>query len=210
MLTLEKDARGLLDRRRRHRPSASWSMDNSRINLNRGQRFDAATGLQSNLNRWYDPSVGRWLGQDPISFDGGDDNLYGYCDNGPTDGTDASGLRPKSGDDAVVSGSGKNEYYARAVGYVITSGNSPEALKGAESVIESAETLEKLESLSNLVQEQVWRDWVGAQKLFDAVSEEVATAVEHVNNVRMKPPYSASVDDYRWGGRPDAFRPRTK
>jgi RHS repeat-associated protein len=68
-------------------------MDNSRINLNRGQRFDAATGLQSNLNRWYDASVGRWLSEDPIGFDGGDDNLYGYCDNGPTDGTDPSALR---------------------------------------------------------------------------------------------------------------------
>ena len=93
MLTLAKDARGLLDRRRRHRPSASWSIDNWRINLNRGQPFDAATGLQNNLNRWYDASVGRWLGQDPIGFDGGDDNLYRYCGNGPADGADPSGLQ---------------------------------------------------------------------------------------------------------------------
>ena len=91
MLTLEKDARGLLDRRRRHRPSASWSMDNSRIDLNRGQRFDAAR-LQNNHNRWYDASVGRWLSQDPIGFDGADDNLYRYCGNSAPEGLDPAGL----------------------------------------------------------------------------------------------------------------------
>jgi hypothetical protein len=82
MLTVEKRPRRLLDRRRRNwhllapQPGVAWSTNHSRINQ----------------SRWYDPSVGRWLGQDPIGFDGGDDNLYGYCDNGPTDGTDPNGL----------------------------------------------------------------------------------------------------------------------
>jgi RHS repeat-associated protein len=43
-------------------------------------------------DRWYDPSVGRWLSEDPSGLAGGDDNLYRYCGNGPTDGTDPSGL----------------------------------------------------------------------------------------------------------------------
>lgn len=44
-----------------------------------GRPFDPATGLQNNLNRWYDPEVGRWMSEDPIGFEGGDENLYRYC-----------------------------------------------------------------------------------------------------------------------------------
>ncbi len=56
-----------------------------------GQPFDTATGLQNNLNRWYDPSVGRWLSEDPSGLTAGP-NPYEYCGNGPTDGIDPSGL----------------------------------------------------------------------------------------------------------------------
>jgi hypothetical protein len=41
----------------------------------------------------YDPTIGRWTSQDPIGFEAGDANLYRYVGNGPTDGTDPSGLR---------------------------------------------------------------------------------------------------------------------
>ena len=54
--------------------------------------FDNATGLQNNLNRWYDPAVGRWLSQDPIGFDAGDGNLYRYVENAPTIEIDPTGL----------------------------------------------------------------------------------------------------------------------
>ncbi len=53
--------------------------------------FDAATGLQNNLNRWYDGSVGRWLSEDPIGFQALDFNLYRYCGNVPISTTDPSG-----------------------------------------------------------------------------------------------------------------------
>ena len=59
-----------------------------------GRYFDTETGLQWNLNRWYDPKVGRWLSQDPIGFDGGDANLYRYVGNDPGNGVDPSGLMP--------------------------------------------------------------------------------------------------------------------
>jgi len=51
--------------------------------------FDPDTGLQNNLNRWYDPSVGRWLSEDPIEEDS---DLYRYCGNSPTDSVDPLGL----------------------------------------------------------------------------------------------------------------------
>ncbi len=56
--------------------------------------FDAATGLQNNLNRWYDPATGRWLSEDPIGFEGGDANLYRYVENLPTVHIDPTGLQP--------------------------------------------------------------------------------------------------------------------
>jgi RHS repeat-associated protein len=57
-----------------------------------GKLLDEASGLQNNLNRWYDPKVGSWLSEDPISFDGGDANLYRYVANRAVDRVDPSGL----------------------------------------------------------------------------------------------------------------------
>jgi len=54
--------------------------------------LDADTGLQNNLNRWYDPSVGRWLSEDPITFAAGDANLYRYVANRVTALHDFSGM----------------------------------------------------------------------------------------------------------------------
>lgn len=45
-----------------------------------GQYADEGTGLHYNTFRYYDPDVGRYVGQDPIGLYGGT-NLYGYCPN---------------------------------------------------------------------------------------------------------------------------------
>ena len=42
--------------------------------------------------RDYDPQTGRWTAKDPIRFDGGDSNLYGYVINDPVNLIDNSGL----------------------------------------------------------------------------------------------------------------------
>jgi RHS repeat-associated protein len=57
-----------------------------------GRFFDQTTGLQNNLNRWYDASTGRWLSEDPIGFAAGDANLYRYVGNSPTNYVDPLGL----------------------------------------------------------------------------------------------------------------------
>ena len=49
-----------------------------------GRPLDLVTGLQNNLNRWYDARTGRWISEDPIGFAAGDANLYRYVGNGPT------------------------------------------------------------------------------------------------------------------------------
>ncbi|WP_153559448.1 RHS repeat-associated core domain-containing protein [Roseimaritima sediminicola] len=57
-----------------------------------GRDWDADVELQNNRARWYDPTTGRWLSQDPIGFAAGDANLYRYVGNGPTTKIDPSGL----------------------------------------------------------------------------------------------------------------------
>ena len=80
MLTIEKNLQKVSNRRPRNRHSGGWAS------------HAGSTGNSGiNQSRWYDPSVGRWLSEDPISFAGGDANLYRYCGNGPTNGTDPSG-----------------------------------------------------------------------------------------------------------------------
>src|SRR5262245_38727627 len=43
----------------------------------------------------FDPTVGRWLQEDPIGFDANDPNLYRYVKNTPTNAPDPSGMRPE-------------------------------------------------------------------------------------------------------------------
>ncbi len=57
-----------------------------------GRLFDQATGLQNNLNRWYDAEVGRWISEDPIGFAGGDANLYRFGQNNSLRYVDPTGL----------------------------------------------------------------------------------------------------------------------
>ena len=57
-----------------------------------GRPFDDITGSQNNLNRWYAPSIGRWLSVDPIGFKAGDANLYRYVGNSPPHRADPYGL----------------------------------------------------------------------------------------------------------------------
>jgi RHS repeat-associated protein len=68
-----------------------------------GRMFDEATGLQNNLNRWYDPKAGRWISEDPIGFAAGDTNFSRYVGNAPTLASDPSGLFDVGGlGDAVM------------------------------------------------------------------------------------------------------------
>ncbi|WP_426336949.1 RHS repeat-associated core domain-containing protein [Pseudoduganella sp. R-31] len=56
-----------------------------------GQYYDEETGLHYNRHRYYDPSIGRFLSQDPIGLSGGE-NPYIYGPN-PTRWTDPNGLK---------------------------------------------------------------------------------------------------------------------
>ncbi len=56
------------------------------------REYDAATGLYYYRARYYDPSTGRFTGEDPAGFAAGDTNLNRYVRNDPTNLRDPSGL----------------------------------------------------------------------------------------------------------------------
>ena len=60
-----------------------------------------------NQSRWYDSTVGRWLGQDPIGFAGGDANLYRYVGNGPQNASDPTGTQPAAARNPAASANTK-------------------------------------------------------------------------------------------------------
>jgi len=57
-----------------------------------GGLLDYHTGLVRFGYRDYDPEVGQWTAKDPIFFDGGDTDLYGYVQNDPVNMIDPCGL----------------------------------------------------------------------------------------------------------------------
>ena len=58
-----------------------------------GREFDSETGLYYYRARYYDPTAGRFLSEDPIRFTGGS-NFYGYTRNNPINFADPQGLCP--------------------------------------------------------------------------------------------------------------------
>jgi RHS repeat-associated protein len=56
-----------------------------------GRELDGETGLYYYRARYYDPSLGRFISEDPIGFSAGDTNLYRYVSNSPTNFTDPTG-----------------------------------------------------------------------------------------------------------------------
>jgi RHS repeat-associated protein len=56
-----------------------------------GQEYDADIGLHYYRARWYSTELGRFVSEDPIGFDGGDVNLYGYVRNNPSNFIDPIG-----------------------------------------------------------------------------------------------------------------------
>jgi RHS repeat-associated protein len=63
-----------------------------------GGLYDPDTQLTRFGARDYDGETGRWTAKDPILFDGGDSNLYGYVLQNPIDYFDPEGMQSVSAD----------------------------------------------------------------------------------------------------------------
>jgi RHS repeat-associated protein len=77
------------------------------------REYDSVTGLYFNRARYYDPTTGRFINQDPIHFSAGDTDLYRYVGNSPTNATDPSGL--DSSGSTSSSGSSGTKTYSQAL-----------------------------------------------------------------------------------------------
>jgi RHS repeat-associated protein len=74
-----------------------------------GRDWDADTNLQYNRARWYDPALGRWLSQDPISFAAGDANVYRYVGNHSSLLADPEGLNGRPVGEVTFKGNGHHK-----------------------------------------------------------------------------------------------------
>jgi len=64
------------------------------------RQFDSDTALYYYRARYYDPTTGRFLSEDPIGFKGSGTNFYAYAHNSPVNLIDPSGLCANKSDTA--------------------------------------------------------------------------------------------------------------
>jgi len=57
-----------------------------------GREWLPELGLYDFRNRFYYPTIGRFVQSDPMGFDAGDANLFRYCGHDPVNGSDPLGL----------------------------------------------------------------------------------------------------------------------
>src|SRR5262249_24457113 len=62
------------------------------VHLHQGLRYDSVSATYENRGRVYNPSLSRFLHNDPMGFGAGDVNLYRAEGDSPTGGLDPSGL----------------------------------------------------------------------------------------------------------------------
>ncbi len=71
--------------------SETASLELARREATRG-KWDEETISPYYRQRHYDPNPAQFVSEDPLGFDGGDKNLYGYVGNSPVNYTDPTGL----------------------------------------------------------------------------------------------------------------------
>ena len=99
-----------------------------------GREADTA-GLYYYRARYYSPTMGRFIGEDPIGFDGGQANFYAYVGGNPLMVSDPMGLMPPTwspvGPFPVDTGANSTitvNYYGGGVGHIGISDNGDDSM----------------------------------------------------------------------------------
>jgi RHS repeat-associated protein len=92
-----------------------------------GREYAATFGFYEYRARAYNPTLGRFMSEDPKGFDAGDYNLFRYCHNDPLDLTDPMGLDPVRNPDGTYSHVLRQDVdINKIIGrYVVDSGGRP-------------------------------------------------------------------------------------
>lgn len=111
-----------------------------------GQEWRADLGLSNYKARWYQPTLGRFLQNDPVRFDASDINLYRYCGNDPINHADPSGKIAIVDDAIILAGIG----VVAGVTYVATSPEGRELRENAGAAIKQT-----VEAIKNAVDDMI-------------------------------------------------------
>jgi RHS repeat-associated protein len=122
-----------------------------------GREFDSETGLYFYRARYYDPSTGRFLSEDPLQHDGGN-NFYAYVLNDPLNLTDAFGKQSNSVDSALTQAIARGD-----------SAEIEEVLEDAKDVLSDKAKQAGREAIKKLRTKA--QDWIG-QKCKGSVNQE--------------------------------------
>jgi RHS repeat-associated protein len=122
-----------------------------------GREFDSETGLYFYRARYYDPSTGRFLSEDPLQHDGGN-NFYVYVLNDPLNLTDAFGKQSNSVDSSLTQAIARGD-----------SAEIEEILEDAKDVLSDKAKQAGREAIKKLRTKA--QDWIG-QKCKGSVNQE--------------------------------------
>ena len=126
-----------------------------------GREYQPATGLYHYRHRWYHPGIGRFVSPDPIGFEGGDVNWYGYVRNAPSKFIDPLGLQ--------VSIKGVPVQIAKAI-----EAGSPEAVEALGGTCDMIAKANKISHLFNNARhglDSLVRASGGKTKLLDEITK---------------------------------------
>jgi len=157
-----------------------------------GGIYDRDTNLVRFGARDYDPETGRWTAKDPIKFNGGDSNLYGYILNDPINGIDANGLlNPVKALVGVANATWGIVDMALGAGAVIASGGLASSIGAAKIGLGIGKLRRGLFQLDEAIDEcfsdattkNLWGLAPSGQKFDDA---DEPTALEYVKGLKQK------------------------
>lgn len=138
-----------------------------------GREFDFETGLYYYRARYYDPRLGRFIGQDPISFAGLDANLYRYANNSPTNHTDPLGLMTVPSYGLLPRRTGAVLLAMKSAAVVAITNGGVWIVTSAVSVGPAAGLLATFVTIAQAVLPYIWDQYIqpGSQRLYEEITE---------------------------------------